>query len=152
MVFEVNEGEYTPFFGVPLRMCSDDIKLRGLNSFTNGTIQLYASATNALTESKIAYPVDALLEPILSISAPVLKFNCTHAGKLDYSETAAIGGQTFFRVDGSGYEYSMSVPFDIPDVEESYFPTADLSKIKLKWKETAQKPVISVVLDELVKE
>lgn len=152
VVFEVNEGEYTPFFGVPLKMCSDDIKNRGLDSFTNGTIGCYASAAHALTESKIAYPQCCLFEPELAIAAIDWKYNCCHAGKLDYSNAAAITGWAGFLVRGIGYEYSMSVPFDVPDVEESYFPTADLSKIKLKWKETSIEPVISVVLDELVKE
>lgn len=152
VVFEINEGEYTPFFGVPLKMCTDDIKNRGLNSYVNGEIQNYASASAALTESKLAYPQSCVFGVILEYGAQTWQFQKYDAGRLKYNNGAATLGETQFRLDGAGYEYSASIPFDLPDLEESYFSTADLSKVKLKWKETAQKPVISVVLDELVKE
>lgn len=150
--FEVNEGEYTPHYGVPMKMCADDISMRGLNPIWDGKIYVPATSGHYYTECPFGYPrLGQGLGTTVDEPQDTWLWG-RDAGRLNISHDGGKEAIAYARMDGMGYKYCMSVPFDIPDVEESYFPTADLSKVKLRWKETAQTPVISVVLDELVKE
>lgn len=151
--FEVNEGESTPFYGTPMKMCVDDISMRGLNPIWDGKIWVPTTISGAYyTECPFGYPrLGQGIGTTVDVPA-VLYLWGRNAGRLNFNHPIAGEAIAYARMDGMGYQYCASVPFDIPDIEESYFPTADLSKVKLKWKETAETPVISVVLDELVKE
>lgn len=152
VVFEVNEGEYTPFYGVPMDMCVDDIVLRGLDPSWDGKLYMPTTSGHYLTESPFGYPrLGQGLGTTVNEPQDTWLWGRT-AGRLDLVHDGGVEAIAYTRMDGMGYKYCASIPFDIPDVESEYFPTADLSKVKLKWKETAQTPVISVVLDELVKE
>lgn len=146
----VNDGAYKPFYGVPMQMATQDVALRKLNPFFLGEIYVPASVA-ALTESHIGYPPWVQMTPKFNAAPENLYFQQADAGRITITETGAAVSLAILRVEGSAYQCVISIPFDIPDIEDSYFVSGDKDKIEIILDHKAVAADTKIVLDELVK-
>lgn len=147
----VNDGAYAPFFGVPMRMASADLA-RGIRPYWHG--ELYAPATQGTyyTESPLGYADRAgFVSHKGTFTYKPLTLWSWDGGRLAIWQEEAVAHLGIVTVEGTAYHHTICIPFDVPDVESSYFPTADLGKVELILNETTQQPDVRIVLDELVK-
>lgn len=145
-----DDGAFKPFFGVPMQMATQDVALRKLNPFFLGEIYVPASVA-ALTESHIGYPPWVQLTPKFNAAPENLFFQQADAGRITITETGAAVSLGILRVEGSAYQCVISIPFDIPDVEDSYLKSGEMDKLELVLDHKAVAADTKIVLDELVK-
>lgn len=145
-----DDGAFRPFYGVPLRMATADKNIRGLCPQFRAEGYHPASLTSYM-ESFISYPPWVQMTPKFNASPENLYYGGAEAGRVYITETGAAASLSIIDVTGHGYQYVVTIPFEIPDIEESYFKSGELSKLELVLEHKAVEADTRVVLDELVK-
>jgi len=149
---EVNDGAYKPFYGVPMEMCADDVALRRLSPKWKGELYLPASIAS-YTETFMSYTGGMLCNftPKFTVAPEGATFMGFEAGRVYVQETDGGTPLAVLDVSGAGYQYVVSIPFDIPDVEDSYFKSGEADKVEIILTHAAAAADTRIVLDELVK-
>ena len=148
----VNDGAFQPFYGVPMEMAAHDVALRGLNPFWVGETYLPASVA-AYTETHMPYTggMLALYNPKCLAAVEESYFFGLDGGRAYLVNTGSTAHIGVLRVEGIGYQCVVSIPFDIPDIEDSYFKSGEVDKVEVILNHAAQAADTKIVLDELVK-
>lgn len=147
----VNDGAYKPFYGSPMRMAVADVLQHDLEVTFGGRIYLAPETQLGYTESFISYPEYALSHQMTDDPVPGHAMVGWSGGRIQFKERVATNHLSQLFVKGVGHQYVSTIPFDIPDVEESYFPTVDLSKLEVILNHAGSSEDVRIVLDELVK-
>ena len=148
---EINDGEYKPIYAKPCDSCNAYYAQKGIRAEARGNDGVYSTATEVRIESNVpvAQDITAISRYGYTAQPNAIRFT-QEAGDIRFRGLAA-SFELMWSVTGTGYQYVTPLCFDIPDELESYFVTADLSKIELIITEKAQASVNKIVLDELVK-
>lgn len=147
---EINDGEYKPIFTSPFAGNTAYYALKNLIAQAYGNDGVPGTATSVHVETNIPYSNDmSALYTNASAAQTSALYRKQEAADLQFYAQAA-GFEFTWRNNGTGFQHTTPVCFDIPDELASYFATADLSKVELIITEKAQASVNKIVLDELV--
>lgn len=147
---DVNDGEYRPVYNKPFPSDTAYYAQKGIRAVARGNDGVYATATDVHVESNIprAQEITALSRYGYGAQANAIQAT-QEAGDIQFWMSAA-SFEIYWTVKGTGYQCVTPIAFDIPDVLESYFKTAELDKVELIVTEHGQASANKIVLDELI--
>lgn len=148
---EVNDGEYRPVYIEPEAANAAYYAQKQIRAVARGNDGVYATATDVHVETNIPVAQEITALSRYGYGAQNNAIQATQeAGDIQFWMTAA-SFELYWSVKGTDYQYVTPIGFDVPDEEESYFPTADLGKVELKITEAGEQSENRIVLDELIK-
>ena len=147
---ECNDGEFKPVFASPMATNAAYYALKQIRAIARGSDGVPGSATDVHVETNMPYSNDmsALYRNVGAAKTADLYVKTDGANLQFYSQAANF--EFYWRNAGTGYQHVTPICFDVPDEPESYFSTAELSKIELIITEAGQQSANKIVLDELV--
>lgn len=150
MELEINDGEYKPIYHRPFNSDTAYYAQKGIRAVARGSGGVYATATDVHIETNMPRAQEITAQHRYGYATPSKPILVTQeAGDIQFRVVEA-SFEIYWSVKGTGFQYVTPIAFDIPDELESYFQTADLSKIELIITERGQASANKIVLDELV--